>query len=98
MSLTYGQVKARVMNLLDEAGVTPSASTLTKIQDFTNDVQVDLASTVSKIPAVNYITLNPVLNDSSYDTSKLKQHLPDVDFNAVLGYLEMLIWRQYCVV
>lgn len=84
MALNFGQIKARVMSLLDEAGVTPTSATLTKIQDFTNDTQMDLASTVAKIPAVSYIALNPVRNDSSYDTSKLKQHLPDEDFSVEL--------------
>lgn len=84
MAINYGQVKARVMDLLDEAGITPSSETLTKIQDFTNDFQMDLATTVAKIPAVGYITMNPVKNDSNYDTSDIKQHLPDVDFSIEL--------------
>lgn len=50
-----------------------------------NDATMDLASTTAKIPAVQYLTINPVLNELNRDTSSIKKHLPGTDFSIELA-------------
>lgn len=83
--MNYGETKLHVLRLLDEfsssGAVQTTQDVLVKIMALTNDGLMDLAATTAKIPAVQYITLNPVLNDLAKDTSSIKKHLPGTDFS-----------------
>lgn len=88
MALTYGYTRKHALKLLDEYATDGTVNTtddvLVKIQDFTNDAMVDLASSTAKIHGEYFIAQNPVRNELAYDTSKIQTHLPDVDFTVEL--------------
>jgi len=63
-----------------ELNATKTADIRLKIQDFINAELMDLASTTGKIPARKTYVQKPVCNTLAYDTSSIKQHLPDVDY------------------
>lgn len=87
--MNYGQIKSKVLKLLDEIGTSGSFKTtgdvLAKIPEFTYDAMMDLAATTAKIAAVQYITHNPVCNELAKDTSSVKKHYPGIDFSVELA-------------
>lgn len=85
--MTYGDFKDDVLKLLNkysargtELSASKTADIRLKIQSFINAELMDLASTTGKIPAQKLYVHKPVCNEYSYDTSSIKQHLPDEDY------------------
>lgn len=85
--MKYGELKARVLKLIDEyssRGTLLSESKtkdiLYKIQGLVNEVQMDLATTYGKLPATYKIVQNPIDNDIVDDTSTIRNHIPGQDF------------------
>lgn len=95
MAFTYnfGELRKDVYRLINRyssrgtvLATNKTADILAQIKGFVNDYQLDLAYTRAKILTLYRMTLNPVLNYSSYDTSEIKQHLPDVDYSITGEY------------
>jgi hypothetical protein len=86
--LNYGQIKTHVLRLLDEfssnGNIQTTQDVLVKIMELSNDALMDLAATTARIPAVQCLTLNPILNELNKDTSSIKKHLPGTDFSIQL--------------
>lgn len=85
--MNYGELKTRVLKLIDEYSSRGTVLTKTKIADIiykiqglVNSIQMDLASTYAKLPAIYKIVQNPIENDLSKDTSTIKNHMPGEDF------------------
>jgi len=85
--LLYGNFSDLVLKVLNkfsargtELNPTKTADIRLKIQDFINAELMDLASTTGKIAAKKSYVQKPVCNTLAYDTSSIKQHLPDVDY------------------
>lgn len=85
--MNYGELKAKVLKLIDEyssrgtvLSKNKTADILYKIQGLVNSIQMDLASTYAKLPAIYKIVQNPVENELLKDTSTIKNHLPGEDF------------------
>jgi hypothetical protein len=90
--MTYLEFRNIVLKVLNkfsargtELNVTKTADIRLKIQDFINAELMDLASTTGKIPAKYSYVQKPVCNTLAYDTSSIKQHLPNVDFAVSLA-------------
>ena len=84
--MNWGELKSSVRALLDElssrGALLPTikvADILMKLKYFLNPVLYELAQTTGRLAAVQSVTLNPVLNTLTYDTSSIKKHLPGVD-------------------
>lgn len=84
--MNYGALVDTVLQLLDEysrKGNPPTPSKTVdyrlKIPEATNAILMNLASTTGKLPAEWEIINNPVLNESTRDTSKLQNHIPGTD-------------------
>lgn len=87
--MNYGTLKTNVLRILDEVSVNngsiqTTADITIKIQNFTNDAQFDVA-TAAKIPATYELTINPIMNELSKDTSSIKKHIPGQDFSIELA-------------
>jgi hypothetical protein len=108
--MNYEQVVNAVLRLLDEyssRGVVTApiktADIRAKIPDAVNQICMDLATTTGKLAKEWQIINFPVLNDSSKDTSSIKNHLPGTDdyiatltgarayFVEVSGYYDIVI-------
>ena len=84
--MNWGELKSSVRSLMDElssrGALLPNikvADILMKLKYFINPVLYELAQTTGRLAAVQSVTLNPVLNTLTYDTSSIKKHLPGVD-------------------
>ena len=111
--MNYRALVDTVLQLLDEYSRkgNPAAPSKTvdyrlKIPEATNAILMNLASTTGKIPAEWEIINNPVLNESTRDTSKLQNHIPGTDdiiatlpgarsyFLEVTGHYDIVIEEQ----
>ena len=90
--MNWGELKSSVRALMDElsarGALLPNikvADILMKLKYFINPVLYELAQTTGRLAAVQYVTLNPVLNTLTYDTSSIKKHLPGIDWSFELA-------------
>ena len=90
--MNWGELKSSVRALIDElssrGALLPNikvADILMKLKYFINPVLYELAQTTGRLAAVQYVTLNPVLNTLAYDTSSIKKHLPGIDWSFELA-------------
>lgn len=84
--MNYQQLQSDVLKKLDEysrkgttAAPTKTVDYRLKIPEATNSILMNLASTTGKIPAEWPIVNYPVLNESTRDTSSIKNHIPTID-------------------
>ena len=84
--MNYGQLQAAVLKNIDEysrkgntAAPNKTVDYRLKIPEATNQILMNLASTTGKIAAEWEIINNPVLNESTRDTSTIKNHIPGTD-------------------
>lgn len=108
--MNYGEIVNATLRLIDEyssRGVVSApiktADLRAKIPDAVNQICMDLATTTGKLAKEWQIINFPVLNDSSKDTSTIKNHLPGTDdyiatltgarayFIEVSGYYDIVI-------
>lgn len=96
--MNYGDFRTNVLKAIDEYSSRGTVLAASKTADLKlrmpmalNKILFDLALETSKLPKTYYIIQNPVENETSYDTSALKQHLPTstdlyVELTSALSY------------
>ncbi len=108
--MNYGQLVNAVLRLIDEyssrgtvTAPIKTADIRVKIPDATNQILMDLATTTGKLAKEWKIINFPVINESSKDTSSIKNHIPGTDdypttltgarayFLEVSGYYDIII-------
>jgi hypothetical protein len=84
--VNYGQLQSDVLKKIDEysrkgttAAPTKTVDYRLKIPEATNSILMNLAATTGKLPAEWPIVNYPVYNESTRDTSSIKNHIPTID-------------------
>lgn len=96
--MNYGDFKKGVLKVIDEYSSRGTVLAASKTADLklrmsiaVNEILLDLSREVSPLADTHYIILNPIYNESGYDTSALKQHLP----SATNCTIELTAARSY---
>lgn len=111
--MTYEQLINATLKLIDEysrkgttAAPTKTVDYRLKIPEAANAILMDLAATTGKLAAEWTIVNNPLYNESTRDTSSIKNHIPGTDdiiatltgarsyFLEVSGYYDIVIEEE----